>query len=137
MRPVGRVMPRSIPSMPNYDARNQAIFLTALCGGAGVMHFLRPEPFDQLIPEQLPGSARAWTYGSGVAELAVAALLALPATRRVGGAAAAALFVGVFPGNLKMTWDWRKEPWTRQLVSWGRLPLQADLVARARAVQKG
>ena len=55
--------------------RGNALFLTALCTGAGVLHFVRPKPFDSLIPEQLPGSARAWTYGSGVSELATAALI--------------------------------------------------------------
>ena len=66
--------------------------MAAALGGMGVLHLAKPEPFDQLIPPMLPGSARAWTYGSGVAELAVAGLLAVPATRRAGGAAAAALF---------------------------------------------
>lgn len=119
------------------DPNNQARFLTALLAGAGVMHVVKPDPFDQLVPEQLPGSARAWTYGSGLAELAVAALLANPSTRRAGGVAAAGLFVGVFPGNLKMAWDWRHAPRARQAVAYGRLPLQADLVARALTVARG
>lgn len=117
-------------------ATRTAWALTALCGGMGIAHFAQPEPFDELIPPALPGSARAWTYGSGVAELAVAGLLAVPATRRVGGYAAAALFVGVYPGNLQMAWNWRHRPWPQQLVSLGRLPMQADLVRRALLVAR-
>src|SRR3712207_6911229 len=41
----------------------------------------------------------AWTYASGVAELAVAAAVAHPGTRRVGGFAAAALFAAGFPAR--------------------------------------
>ncbi|MDN5564617.1 putative membrane protein [Luteococcus japonicus] len=119
------------------DPKNQARFLTALLAGAGVLHLVRPEPFDGLIPSQLPGTARAWTLGSGVAELAVAGLLANPATRSVGGRAAEALFVGVFPGNLKMAWDWRGESPAKRAIALGRLPLQLDLVARARTVARG
>lgn len=119
------------------DAKTQARFLTALCAGMGVLHFVRPEPFDRLVPAVLPGGARAWTLGSGVAELAVAALLANPSTRRAGGVAAAGLFVGVFPGNVKMAWDWRHASPARQAVAYGRLPLQADLVARALTVARG
>jgi len=111
--------------------------LAAALAGMGVLHFVRPEPFDGLIPPELPGSARAWTYGSGVAELAVAGLLAAPATRRVGAQAAVALFVGVFPGNLQMVRAWRGRPvvpW--QLVAWGRLPLQVPMVLHARRVAR-
>ena len=111
--------------------------LAALCAGMGVLHFVRPAPFDALIPPALPGSARTWTYASGVAELATAALLARPATRRLGGRAATLLFVGVFPGNLQMAWDWRHKPWSHQLLSLGRLPLQAHLVASAERVARG
>ena len=117
--------------------RGNALFRTALCTGAGGLHFVRPKPFDSLIPEQLPGSARAWTYGSGVAELATAALIAVPKTRRLGGRVASLLFVGVFPGNVKMAWDWRNRSWQWQAVSIARLPLQADLIRRAESVRRG
>ncbi|WP_168582756.1 DoxX family protein [Gephyromycinifex aptenodytis] len=117
-------------------ARRTAYALTALLTGMGVLHFVKPEPFDALIPKALPGSPRSWTYGSGVAELGAAALLALPRTRRIGGRAASLLFLGVYPGNLQMAWDWRHEPWTKQLISLGRLPLQADLVRRAELVHR-
>ena len=118
------------------STRSNTVFLTGLLGTAGVLHFVRPEPFDALIPPALPGSPRTWTYGSGVAELAVAGLLAAPRTRRLGGKAAAALFVGVFPGNVQMAYDWRHRPWYWQVVSLGRLPLQAHLVRQSEFVHR-
>lgn len=123
--------------MSDHDAATRtALGLGGLCLGMGTLHFVKPEPFDSLIPEFLPGTPRQWTLGSGVAELATAALLIVPSTRRLGGTIAQGLFVGVFPGNLKMAWDWRSRPWPQQLVSIGRLPLQADLVRRARLVAR-
>ena len=70
--------------------------------GMGVLHFVAPKPFDAIIPEELPGSARFYTYASGVGELAVGGLLLAPKTRRLGALAAVALFIGVLPGNVNM-----------------------------------
>lgn len=117
-------------------ADRTARFLTVLCTGMGVLHFVKPEPFDEIIPRSLPGSPRTWTYGSGVVELATAALLATPSTRRLGGRAATALFAGVFPGNVQMAWNWRRRPWYWQIVSLGRLPLQAHLISQSEAVHR-
>lgn len=110
--------------------------MSAALAAMGVLHFVRPEPFDGLIPPFLPGSARGWTHGSGVAELAVAGLLAVPRTRRAGGRAAQALFLGVWPGNAWMAWRWRRRPWPAQLVSLGRLPLQVPLIRAAGRVAR-
>lgn len=117
-------------------AHRTARLLTALCAGAGTLHFLKPEPFDSIIPPEVPGEPRNWTYGSGAAELTTAALLACPRTRRLGGRAAAALFVAVFPGNLEMARQWRDREPKWQVISLGRLPLQALLVKQAREVAK-
>ncbi len=57
--------------------------LAVLLGGAGVTHFLRPRGYDRIVPAGLP--PRITTLASGVAELAVAAGLAVPATRRASG----------------------------------------------------
>lgn len=121
--------PDSSPHRRPGGTDTRASVMAAALAGMGVLHFARPEPFDGLIPPELPGAARAWTYGSGVAELAVAGLLAAPATRRIGGLAATALFVGVYPGNLQMVREWRRKPvWPYQVIAWSRLPLQVPMI---------
>ena len=103
--------------------------LAAFLAGAGAAHFAVPRFYDEMIPEVLPGPARAWTYGSGVAEIAVAASLVPERTRRRGALAALVLFVAVFPGNLKMAVE--SERGSEQLLTYARLPLQLPLVAWA------
>ena len=98
--------------------------LAVLLGGAGALHLVRPGGFDSLVPPFL-GDPRPWTYASGVAELAVAAAVALPRTRRRGGLAAAALFVAVFPGNVYMAFEPGDVP---RWIALARLPLQVPLV---------
>ncbi|MBE8522559.1 hypothetical protein ILP97_34585 [Amycolatopsis sp. H6(2020)] len=117
-------------------SQRPAHLLAGALGFMGVLHFAVPKPFDGLIPASLPGSRRAWTYGSGVAELAVAAAVAAPRTRRLGGLAAALLFLGVFPGNVKMAVDARRAPAPQRAIAWARLPLQWPLIAWALKVRE-
>ncbi|WP_270264156.1 hypothetical protein [Kocuria marina] len=117
-------------------AHRAALFTGLALTGMGTLHLVKPEPFDHLIPEQLPGTARQWSIGSGFAELGTAALLLIPATRKAGGVAAAALFVGVWPGNFKMAWDWRPASAAKQAVSLGRLPLQIPMIMSAVRIAK-
>ena len=112
-----------------------AVGLASLLIGAGVLHMARPRAFDALVPPQLPGSARDWTYASGAAEIGVGLALAVPATRRLGGGAAAALFVAVFPGNVYMAARSRRRPLKYQAIAIGRLPLQIPLVLAALKVR--
>lgn len=112
------------------------LLLAGLLATAGVAHLAAPRPFDATIPSALPGSPRAWTYGSGVAELALAAGLALPKTRKAAALATAAFFVGVFPANVKMAVDWRHRPTPLKAAAIGRLPLQAPLVLWARSIAR-
>ena len=111
--------------------RRTAGLLGVLLGGAGTLHMIRPEPFDAIVPTALLGPARGYTCASGVAELAVAGLLAVPRTRHLGGLAAAALFVAVFPANVQMAYDWRHARPRRRAIAFGRLPLQGVLIAQA------
>ena len=106
-----------------------AYLLAALLGAGGLMHFVKPRPYDAQIPASLPGSARAWTLGSGVAEIGVAAAIAVPRTRRLGGLVAALLFIGIFPANVKMAVDARRAPAKLRVITLLRLPLQWPLVA--------
>lgn len=98
---------------------------------SGIVHLVKPEVFEPLMPRRLPAH-REIILASGVAELACAAGLAIPATRRWAGYASAALLVGVFPGNVKMAADARRrgKPGA-QAVAFGRLPLQLPLIRGA------
>ncbi|WP_320783790.1 hypothetical protein [Streptomyces sp. CRN 30] len=113
------------------------LLLAGLLATAGVAHFAAPKRFDSIVPRSLPGSARSWTYASGVAELALAAGLVLPRTRRTSARATAALFVGVLPANVKMAADWRDRPTALRAAAYARLPLQVPLVLWARSVAEG
>ncbi|MFF7871338.1 DoxX family protein [Streptomyces qaidamensis] len=112
------------------------LLLAGLLATAGVAHFAAPRPFDATIPRGLPGAPRAWTYASGAAELALAAGLALPRTRKAAALATAAFFVGVFPANVKMAADWRHRPTPQKTAAFARLPLQVPLVLWARGVAR-
>ncbi|MFJ3671479.1 hypothetical protein ACIPSE_33955 [Streptomyces sp. NPDC090106] len=112
------------------------LMLAGLLALAGAAHFAVPRQFDAMVPRSLPGSPRAWTKASGVAELALAAGVALPRTRRTAALASAALFVGVFPANVKMAYDWRHRPAAQKAAALGRLPLQVPLVLWARGVAR-
>lgn len=107
-------------------AARTALGLTALLTFTGTVHLVRPHIFDAALPDWLPGTKRAWALGSGGAELACAGLLAVPRTRRIGGLVTAALFVGVFPGNLHMVGTARTP--RARVITLLRLPLQLPLV---------
>ncbi|MCC5477576.1 DoxX family protein [Streptomyces barringtoniae] len=112
------------------------LLLAGLLAAAGIAHFAAPRQFDATIPRALPGTPRAWTYGSGVMELALAAGIAAPRTRAVAAKAAAAFFVGVFPANVQMAVDWRHRPAPLRTAALARLPLQVPLVLWARGIAR-
>src|SRR4029077_2522913 len=79
----------------------------AMLLGMGTLHFAAPTPFDAIVPAELPGSQRFYTYASGMAELATGALLLSSRTRKFGALSAVALFLAVFPANVNMVRLWR------------------------------
>ncbi|MEU5994036.1 hypothetical protein ABZ806_34120 [Spirillospora sp. NPDC047418] len=113
------------------DSSRASRRLAGAMAGMGALHMIAPRPFDALVPERLPGGARTWTYLSGVAELGCAAAVAHPRTRRAGAIATAALMAAVFPANVKMARDWRRRPLPLRAIAYGRLPLQAPMIAFA------
>lgn len=121
---------------PRVTPGQKAAALATLLVGAGALHMARPQLFDPLVPPQIPGSARAWTYASGVAELGVGLAVAAPSTRRLGAGAAAALFVAVFPANVYMAARWRRRPLPYRAIAYGRLPLQIPLVLAALSIHQ-
>ncbi|NUT95682.1 MAG: hypothetical protein HOY78_28120 [Saccharothrix sp.] len=122
---------------PTRSRSRSALALAALLGAAGVTHFAKPKPYDAIIPRSLPGKPRTWTYVSGVAEVALAAAVAVPRTRRWGGLLAAGFFAAVFPANVKMAYDYRTKSPKVRAIAYGRLPLQVPLVLWALRVRRG
>ena len=120
------------------DASRSGRRLAKFLAVAGLAHFVVPKFYDQMIPPQLPGTPRQWTYGSGVAELAVAGAIAVPKTRRLGARAAFWLFICVFPGNVQMWLDARRNqrPDIEQAVLTARLPLQLPLLVWSARVRR-
>ena len=99
---------------------------------AGVLHFVAPELYVQIIPPILPAPL-ALVYLSGVAEIAVGVGVLIPRTRRYAAWATIALLVAIFPANVYMATSMvvvegigGGDP--SPLIRWGRLPLQGVLI---------
>ncbi|GAA4095083.1 DoxX family protein [Nocardioides kongjuensis] len=102
--------------------------VTAAFAASGLVHLVRPQVFEPMIPEQLPAPRQVVVW-SGVAELACAAGMLHPRTRRVAAYAGAALLVGVFPGNVKMALDAQRGDNTAlKAGTLARLPLQLPMI---------
>lgn len=126
------------PNSTPKSARPRALALSALLLGMGTIHFAAPKFFDDIIPPELPGEPRTYTYASGVVELAAGALLLPRRTRSLGARLAFLLFLAVFPGNLQMARDYlaSDRPAPVKAVALLRLPLQLPLLATARKVYR-
>ena len=104
---------------------------------AGVLHFVTPRQFEEIVPPRLP-RPRALVYLSGVAELVLGVGVLFERTRERSAWGLVALLAAVFPANVYMASD---EKFLRlapegardafQLALYARLPLQAVLVAWA------
>ena len=102
--------------------------------GSGVLHLARPTTYDWMIPPEL-GPARPWVTASGVAELATAVLLAVPATRRAGGWAATAVLLGVLPAHLQTLRVHRRDR-GKLAVAVARIPFQVPMLQAALRVAR-
>ena len=74
-------------------------FLALGFAASGTIHLVKPEVYLPLMPSWVPAH-REVILASGVAELACAAGLAVPATRKTAGWASVLLLLGVYPGNI-------------------------------------
>ena len=99
---------------------------------AGILHFVVPGPYVQIIPPFLPVPL-ALVYLSGGAEIAVGVGVVVPRTRRYAAWATIALLVAIFPANAYMATSMvvvegigGGDP--SPLIRWGRLPLQGVLI---------
>ncbi|MEM6326257.1 MAG: hypothetical protein AAF791_03980 [Bacteroidota bacterium] len=96
--------------------------------GAGIAHFVRPEPFEAIVPPALPAK-RSLVYLSGVAEVLGGLGLLFRKTRRAAGWGLLALLVAVFPANVYMaTAAERFAHLAPTWALWARLPLQPLLM---------
>ena len=120
--------------------RSLGIFLIV----AGIGHFIFPKGLDAIVPEILPGDPRLWTYLSGIAEIFIGIALLTPLStknsdtpvRLLAAYAALALFIAVYPANIKMAIDWSSRPMPDPLLAYARLPLQLGLFYWAWSVIK-
>jgi uncharacterized membrane protein len=119
------------PELQQIARPTRATAMGAMLVGMGVLHFVAPKPFDAIVPAELPGSQRLYTYASGVAEVATGGLLLAPKTRRAGALAAIALYVSVFPANVNMVRLWKDKPWPLRAAAIARLPLQVPMILQA------
>ena len=95
----------------------------------GTMHFVARRSFEAIVPKAIETRKREAVAVSGVAELAGAAALLHPATRRFGRWWLLGLLIAVFPANVHMAvnpeqikgLDLDKVP---RWALWARLPLQ-------------
>ena len=100
---------------------------------AGVLHFLLPEWYVQIVPPVLPAPLLL-VYLSGIAEVAVGVGVLVPRTRRYAAWALVGLLIAIFPANIYMATHGvvidgapgGGDP--SAVVRWARLPLQAVLI---------
>ncbi|WOC11577.1 DoxX family protein [Gordonia sp. MP11Mi] len=111
--------------------------LSGILLAPGVLHFVAPKPFDSIVPDEMPGSKRFWTYASGAAEVSIGAAVLVPRTRRTAAGLAAALFVVVFPANVNMIRLWVDKSPLLKSIAWARLPLQIPMIGLALLVRRG
>lgn len=76
--------------------------LTSAYVTSGVIHLVRPKTFEAIMPRELPRH-RELVYLSGVTELACAAGLLYPPTRRLAAVGSAAMLVAFVPAHTEMT----------------------------------
>jgi uncharacterized membrane protein len=97
--------------------------------GVGVLHFVAPEAFEQIVPPYLPWPL-ALVYVSGFFEILGGCGFLIPRLRRAAGWGLIALLIAVFPANLHMAVNdvaVNGKHWS-PLALWGRLPLQAVFI---------
>jgi uncharacterized membrane protein len=128
--------PPPVGSTEDPARRRSRLRLAALMIVAGVMHFVAPKPFDQIVPRRL-GHPRFWVYASGIVELVAGGLLLDRRTARAGGAVATATIVAVYPANIKAAVDAGPPVNRVAVITWLRLPFQVPLFTWALGHARG
>lgn len=107
----------------SWSQRLLAVFFTA----AGLLHFLRPKMYEEIVPEALPAHHEI-VLASGAAQIAGAVLAVFPRTRRLGGLWLVATLIAVFPANVNMALNADRYDSIAPALLWARLPLQGLLI---------
>jgi uncharacterized membrane protein len=97
---------------------------------AGTLHFVKPRPYEAIMPRALPAK-RELVYASGAAELIGGAGVLHPRTRRAAGWWLIATLVAIFPANVSMAVNAQRFRRIPEPLLWLRLPVQALLIAWA------
>ena len=99
---------------------------------AGTLHWVTPDPFVKIVPSFLPYPL-ALVYISGVFEILGGVGLLVPPVSQSAAWGLIALFIAVFPANINMAVNRIQMDGIldSDLLRWGRLPLQAVLIAWA------
>ncbi len=106
-----------------WSQRLLAVVFTA----AGTLHFLRPQMYEEIMPDYLPAHHEL-VLASGAAEIAGAIMVVFPRTRRIGGLWLAATLAAIFPANLDMALHLDRHASLPPALLWARLPLQGLLI---------
>jgi uncharacterized membrane protein len=98
--------------------------------GAGILHFIRPEPYAGIVPYMLPHPL-ALVYISGLAEVAGGTGVLIPQVRVLAGRGLILLLIAVLPANVQMLVSARAAhaPHWFEAILWLRLPVQGLLIA--------
>ncbi len=106
--------------------------LASIMVGIGVLHFLMPGPFVQIVPARLPAPL-VLVLVSGFVEVLGGVGLLVPRVRRAASFGLVLLYLAVFPANINMALHpeisapYGLPGWSL----WARLPLQAVFIAWA------
>ena len=92
--------------------------LAAFFSSAGILHFVRPRPYEAIVPPPFPKKESVAI--SGVAEIVGGLAVLHPATRRAGRWGLIALLLAVFPANVWMAVSPEKVPGRRTRSRAGR-----------------
>ncbi len=99
--------------------------------GAGLNHFVNTDFYLDIMPPYLPWHP-ALVYASGVAEIALGALLLFRRWSKIAAWGLIVMLIAVFPANVHMALNAELYPQFSPIMLWLRLPLQGLLIAWAR-----